>query len=797
MDEVPYYQNIANKIIEQLKLGTAPWLKPWTPGAPGSQLPVNPVTGKRYKGINTLILMQMGYPDNRWLTYKQAQSLDAQVRKGEKGTLIQYWKFSEEHIQKDEHGNPVLNEEGKPIKITAKLERPQMFYATVFNASQIEGMPPIVHKEQEWSSLEKAESMLAESGATIVHYEMDRAFYRMTSDEIHLPLKSQFDDGARYYATALHELGHWTGHESRLNRDLGHPFGSVGYAKEELRAEIASMLLGDELGIGHDPSQHTAYIKSWVRALEDDPMEIFRAAADAEKITNYLHSLAQRQEHTLDQHAELREDKTITSDPMDSIKKSPDKIWLIIPYHQKETAKSIAGTLPNGEGAIAWNKETKKWYAKEGANLEVLRPWLENKALQEKTDDVLINEKKWLAIPYEHKESVKSIVGKLPDGTPGIAWDNAQKCWYANPGVPLDKIKTWLPNERISQQKPACDPREEFKEILISAGFIVTEDHPIMDGKKHRITVEGDKKGEKAGFYIGFLDGLPAGYIKNNRTGMEMKWKSKGYILSDEEKALLKATSLEKIKAREVEIDSLHQKTAMRLKQKLSRMQEVSTPTPYLQAKSIGVYSGVFTDKEQKTTCIPAYDKNGEIWTIQYIREDGTKRFAKDSLKEGCFHVIGGMESLSTTPVIIIAEGYATAATLKEALDLPVVLAFDAGNLKSVAQSLNERYPNIPIVIAADDDKHLELTTPKHINPGKEKALEAAAAVNGHIIVPIFAPGEQQGNPRKFTDFNDLAKNSSLGIDGVKRQTKGVVNELIQKSMGIRPVRTNKQAHSI
>lgn len=356
MDKVPYYQNVANKIIEQLKQGTAPWLKPWNPGTPGGYLPFNPVTGKRYKGINTIILMQMGYPDNRWLTYKQAQSLDAQVRKGEKGTLVQYWKFSEEHIQKDEQGNPVLNEEGKPIKITAKLERPQVFYATVFNASQIEGMPPIVHKKQEWSSLEKAESMLAGSGATIVHYEMDRAFYRMTTDDIHLPLKSQFDDGARYYATALHELGHWTGHESRLKRDLGHPFGSEGYAKEELRAEIASMLLGDELGIGHDPSQHTAYIKSWIRALEDDPMEIFRAAADAEKITNYLHSLEQKQEHTLDQHDELREDKTIASEPMDSRKAIPDKIWLVIPYHQKETAKSIAGTLPNGEGAIAWDK---------------------------------------------------------------------------------------------------------------------------------------------------------------------------------------------------------------------------------------------------------------------------------------------------------------------------------------------------------------------------------------------------------------------------------------------------------
>ncbi|MCW8452566.1 zincin-like metallopeptidase domain-containing protein [Legionella quinlivanii] len=797
MDNIPYHHKVAIKIIEQLKEGTAPWLKPWNPGTPGSQLPMNPVTGKRYKGINTLILMQMGHADNRWLTYKQAQSIGAQVRKGEKGTLVQYWKFADEKVQKDDQGNPILNQAGEPITLTVKLERPQVFYATVFNASQMEGLSPIVHKTPEWSPLEKAEALLTKSGAAIHHSEMDRAFYRITSDEIHLPLKSQFDDPARYYATALHELGHWTGHESRLKRDLAHPFGSVGYAKEELRAEIASLLLGDELGIGHDPSQHTAYIKSWIKALEDDPMEIFRAAADAEKITYYLHSLEQQQEHTINPHEDLREDNTVVSEPMVLKPTIPDTIWLNIPYHQKETAKTLAGTLPNGELAIAWDKEAKKWYAKEGANLEALHPWLEAKRQQPKIEERCITEKKWLALPYEHKESVKSIVGKLSDGTPGIAWDHVKKCWYANPGVSLDKIQAWLPNEKMRLQKPACDPREEFKDALISAGFFVTADHPIMNGKKHRLSVEGDKKGETAGFYVGFLDGLPAGYFKNNRTGLEMKWRSKGYILSEDEKAALKATALEKAKHREAEIESLHQQTSMKLKQKLSRLQALSTPTPYLESKAIDVYPGVFTDKAKRTTYIPAYDQNGEIWTMQYIREDGTKRFAKNSRKEGCCHVIGGMESLASASVMIIAEGYATAATLKKALDLPVVVAFDAGNLKAVAERLNERYPHTPILIAADDDKHLELTTSKRINPGKEKALEAAIAVNGQMIVPVFAPGEQLDNPRQFSDFNDLANNSRLGLEGVKRQTQGIIKEIISKSRTTKPNRTHKHVQAL
>ena len=242
--------------------------------------------------------------DNRWLTYKQAQSIDAQVRKGEKGTTIQYWKFSEEKIKKDDAGNPVLDDQGQPLKIQVHLERPKVFYATVFHAAQIDNMPELIQQKQDWALIERAEKMLVNSGAKIIHSEADRAFYRLSTDSIHLPPKAQFKSSAQYYATALHELGHWSGHATRLNRDLGHPFGSEAYAKEELRAEIASMLLGAELGIGHDPSQHTAYIQSWIRVLENDPLEIFMASADAEKIVNHLSSLEQIQDIQHEQSVE-------------------------------------------------------------------------------------------------------------------------------------------------------------------------------------------------------------------------------------------------------------------------------------------------------------------------------------------------------------------------------------------------------------------------------------------------------------------------------------------------------------
>ena len=295
MEKKPFHEKVAEKLIEQLQQGTAPWQKPWQPGEPGAFLPINPTSGKRYRGINAIHLMSQDRDDQRWLTYKQAATLGAQVRKGERGTQVQYWKYSEEQTVKDDHGKPVLDGKGEPIKAMVELERPRVFFSTVFNADQIDGLPPLAREKQEWDALDRAEKILLASGAAIHHGGRDRAYYRPATDSIHLPDKGRFPDASNYYATALHELGHWTGHESRLARDLVHPFGSEGYAKEELRAEIASMMLGDDLGIGHDPGQHAAYVNSWIKALQDDPREIFRAAADAEKIQDLVLSFEKEQ----------------------------------------------------------------------------------------------------------------------------------------------------------------------------------------------------------------------------------------------------------------------------------------------------------------------------------------------------------------------------------------------------------------------------------------------------------------------------------------------------------------------
>jgi putative DNA primase/helicase len=222
------------------------------------------------------------------MTYRQAQTKGYQVRRGEKGTQVQYWRFDEER--------KIIDANGESHTEKVHLERPQVFVAYVFNAEQIEGVPPAPSRECSWNPLEKAEQLVQAANPKLQHGAGDRAYYRPSTDSVHLPLKEQFPSAENYYSTPLHELGHWSGHETRLNRDLSDPFGSIGYGREELRAEIASMIIGSELGIGYDPGQHAAYVASWIQILEDQPFEIFRAAADGEKIhTHLLQGLQQQQ----------------------------------------------------------------------------------------------------------------------------------------------------------------------------------------------------------------------------------------------------------------------------------------------------------------------------------------------------------------------------------------------------------------------------------------------------------------------------------------------------------------------
>ena len=247
-----FHEEFAEKIIEHLKAGTAPWQRPWHPG-PGYEMglsaPHNPASGTVYRGMNRVNLALSGYDDPRWMTLRQANDNGLSILPGSKATPVAYFQFTKEQDRVGEDGKPVLGEDGKPEKQTVHLDKPLVRFANVFNAEQIDGIPPIelTDKSFEWEPVEKAENILAASGANISHDQSNRAFYRYNTDSIHLPPRENFEEPGLYYGTALHELGHWTRHSSRLDRENG-PFGSELYAREELRAEIASWMLGQDIG---------------------------------------------------------------------------------------------------------------------------------------------------------------------------------------------------------------------------------------------------------------------------------------------------------------------------------------------------------------------------------------------------------------------------------------------------------------------------------------------------------------------------------------------------------------------
>ena len=344
-----FRQDVTNKIIEMLERGTAPWQKPWDPEKATLEMPMNPTTGQPYRGGNALHLLaegvSKGYEDPRWLTYRQANENGWQVRKGEKGTRIEFWQFPSR--DKESGGKEVADSAGTVVRGDAPLHR----VYTVFNAQQIEGMPERqAEVRPEWKVVESAENILAGSGARILHDQQDRAYYSRGADEIHLPTKTAFPNEAAYYGTALHELGHWTGHESRLNREtLVNSSGVRGpeYAKEELRAELTSLFLAAERGIPHDPEQHAAYVGSWIEVLQKDKNEIFRAAKDASKATEYL--LEREKEREAPERTGERE---IVNERRVEIGQHLDASGIAVPDVVRSETSEHAATFDTRTGAV-------------------------------------------------------------------------------------------------------------------------------------------------------------------------------------------------------------------------------------------------------------------------------------------------------------------------------------------------------------------------------------------------------------------------------------------------------------
>lgn len=327
-------EKMAESFLASLNEGKIPWKACWQ-----MSKPINATTGKQYRGINAAMLSyyaeEQGFQDSRWCTYNQAQKRGWQVRKGAKGCPVEYWAYFDSFQKKllpwDEAAKLLKDTEyaDKYLQLRSRV-------SMVFNADQIEMIPeqtnvPGVNIDDIRG---QRDTLLRNMGLSYQEGG-NQAYYSPTQDKVILPPEKSFFDAYSYIGTFLHECGHATGHPSRLNRDLSGGFGSENYAKEELRAEIASAFTAQAIGLHLTDEQlqnhmdlHKAYIQSWATVLRDAPGELFRAIKDAEKISDYLIekggfalALEAQRENTLGAAGRGRVEKNV----VDNIRNAEDK----------------------------------------------------------------------------------------------------------------------------------------------------------------------------------------------------------------------------------------------------------------------------------------------------------------------------------------------------------------------------------------------------------------------------------------------------------------------------------------
>jgi antirestriction protein ArdC len=280
------YSEVTQRILTELQNGAAPWIKPWASTA-GRNVPHNAVTGRAYSGCNVVLLwmtaQDRGYATPAYLTYNQAKEAGGNVRKGEHGTKVYFVK-------------KLLVKDKTSDKADATRTIPMMREYTVFNISQCENLPeritsPVTKAQRNPSARdETADSFLSSTRADIREGNGE-AYFVPSQDFISMPAFAAFRNADSFYATAFHELGHWTGHKTRLDRDLKDRFGSKAYAAEELVAELTAAFLCAEFSFDGE-LRHAGYIEHWIRLLADDDKAFFTACSRAQKAADYLRGLA-------------------------------------------------------------------------------------------------------------------------------------------------------------------------------------------------------------------------------------------------------------------------------------------------------------------------------------------------------------------------------------------------------------------------------------------------------------------------------------------------------------------------
>lgn len=806
-----FHVALSKQVAEQIKRGTVSWLQ--ARENEHIDLPYNPITGKNYTAANNMVLSAKGYTDNRWLTYDQAAEQGCQVKKGEKATEIAFYHYidynTKEKLDKPKiqtvklfNAEQLTGIEKMPGKVSNK-EEALAKVQSIFENSQVK----IVNNQKDkvfyrskddtiyMPPKEAYKDELAYSSAAI--HELCR--WAGNGEERLNYETVPFGTEAFARQKLRTEIASYM-----LCKELGIPFEPEGKQFADQWVQVIEKSPFEILNAAKDAEKMKGFLMEFDKTLEK-AQELEQGQDVQIEQTQPIKQPEQEEKQT--EQAPKKEWKemiklSVSYDDKDEAKKlgakwsGKQETWYVlegtdlqpfykwlpkekkvelimasrdyldVPREEKDEAKALGAK---------WDKYQKAWYVEKGTDLEPFAKWnkldLTERNIsqtaeqtpkeqavsqtaepkQEQTEKEVSAEqnpaqdKTFIAVPYDERKEAKAL---------GAKWDAENKSWYVEKGADLNKFKEWLVDENtvVPAKQEAVSPEIEFAEHCRANGLDV--DTPIMDGQIHRVPLIG-KPGGKDGAYCGYLDGVPSGWSQNYVTGEKSKFVSSGVQLTEEEKAKQRAEHARKLQEREAKRQRDYDIAANNAKRVLNNSFEADKNHAYLQEKGIKPYIARRNNYNQLV--VPVQNIHGDIRGVQFIEENGSKKFLSGIEKKGNFALLS--EEAKDVSKALVCEGFATGASLHEATKLPVVVAFDAGNLEEVSKALAEKYKGIEITVCADNDRY------KDNNVGLECAKKAALAVNGKLAVPQFTKEEQA---RKLTDFNDLHK--AQGLEAVTRQ---------------------------
>ena len=694
-----FVETVAADFARRLEAGTAIWQ---SDVRALSSMPLT-VTDERdvpLMGGNALVLAQAmwdkGWRDPRFFTADQVAAVGAHVRADAAPLAVQFVR--------------AVDSDG------CLLESPVVRNFSLFNAEEIDGLEPWVAPARTWSLQTLAERLLPKFDVDIVHDQVDTAFFSADDGNVHMPPMSAFATVDDYVGVAVHELAHAS--HARVGRDEVHgTAGEASYAREELRAELASMQLSIALGIPHDTRRHAGFAGVWATLLREDPHELFAAAKDAEKMAALVlwHVKAVEKEVAVEEALGLGERVMgLEVDGRNETSKEAVVEAKDPPAARVEglDGKDVGGAKPAVKTAAEKRRGYQRGvYARSAAEL-----FEERQAI--------------LAVPFAEKDEAKKL---------GAMFYGEEKVWFVPAGVDMEPFKRWsvIDGRGVTGRAPSRGEYiAAFEKVLIEMGLSTSlrasDKGAIDDGKWHNVRVTAVKKSNASGRFILSAhgpDGRPCGHVVNYISGEERHWTMDCPELTPEQAGRLKAEMIEREKAAMQALELKQSAVAVEAREIWS----VATVGghKYFELKGIDGHGarvidgatllryGAFKNDEGKSiirayeryALVPMMDEHATIWALQAISEDGkTKAFMSGARKKGLFCVIGdqaiGENRLPMAGALGNCEGFATGATFFEKNGFPVVVCFDAGNMEAFAKDAGQRLaPEVKPVIAADNDQ--------------------------------------------------------------------------------------------